>query len=449
MNRVQKAAIILVTLILVLLGVSYGAGYFYFGTHFLTGTELNEFDISFKTVPEVQDLLDQKVKSYAIAVDERNGGREKIDAKDIGMKYKPSGKIQELLSKQDRMLWFMPGSSYEKTDLGFVLDEEKLNNQIFSLDCMQNMSAPSDARILYKEGEGYILIPEKEGSKVDIDKASELINTAIRGGESSVDISECYEEPKIREADLKQKFEVLKKFQDVIITYDFGDRTETLDIKKIQNFIVDNELNKEKVADYVEQLAEKYDTKGAERNFVTFDDRKITVSGGDYGWKIDQEKETDGLMKAILGGQTDVRTPVYQQEARERDTNDIGYTYIEIDKEKDQFVLYVDGNPVIQTAGSSSAMEDGVYSLKTPVSESNGKLWYLPFGSGQCVYGTDHGIGESPVSEMDDLLGQLDDLTPEPIEIPAEIEDGCFAIQNESAEAAFPQCTEGLPVIVY
>ena len=112
MNRVQKTVIILVTLILVFLGVSYGAGYFYFGTHFLPGTELNEFDISFKTVPEVQDLLDQKVKSYAIAVDERNGGREKIDAKDIGMKYKPSGKIQELLSKQDRMLWFMPASPF-------------------------------------------------------------------------------------------------------------------------------------------------------------------------------------------------------------------------------------------------------------------------------------------------------------------------------------------------
>ena len=57
MNRVQKAAVIIITLLLVVLGTAYGAGYFYFGSHFLPGTELNEFDVSFKTAAEVQDLL--------------------------------------------------------------------------------------------------------------------------------------------------------------------------------------------------------------------------------------------------------------------------------------------------------------------------------------------------------------------------------------------------------
>ena len=111
MSRIQKAVIVVITLILVLLGISYGTGYYYFGSHFLPGTELNEFDISFKTVGDVQNLLDQKVKSYAIAVDEKNGGREKIDAKSIGMKYKPNGSVQELLSKQKRLLWFVSSGS--------------------------------------------------------------------------------------------------------------------------------------------------------------------------------------------------------------------------------------------------------------------------------------------------------------------------------------------------
>ena len=35
MNRVQKAAVIIITLLLVVLGTAYGAGYFYFGSHFL------------------------------------------------------------------------------------------------------------------------------------------------------------------------------------------------------------------------------------------------------------------------------------------------------------------------------------------------------------------------------------------------------------------------------
>lgn len=450
MSKVQKVVIIIITILLVALGVSYGAGYYYFGTHFLSGTELNEFDVSFKTIQETQDLLDQKVKSYAIAIDEKNGGREKIEAKSIGMKYKPNGKLQELLSTQDRLLWFLPSSSYEKVDLGFTLDKELLTQQISELDCFQNMAAPSDARILYKKGEGFLLIPEKEGSKVDMEKAAALIDTAIRGGVSSVDISGCYEEPEIREADLEKKYETLKKFQDVIITYDFGDRTETLDISKIQDFIVDNELNREKVSEYVEQLAAKYDTKGIERDFTTYDDRKISVSGGDYGWKIDQEKETEGLMKTILSGRTDVRTPVYEQEARERDTNDIGYTYIEIDKQNKQFILYVDGDPAIQTTGELKSLDNGVYSLKAPSGETDGKSWYLPFGSGQCIYGADlntEGTAES--LQTDDLLGNLDELTGISSDESLEIEDGSFAIQSEAAEMAFSSCTEGMPVIVY
>lgn len=456
MNRVQKAAVIIITLLLVVLGTAYGAGYFYFGSHFLPGTELNEFDVSFKTAAEVQDLLDQKVKSYAIAVEERNGGREKIDARSIGMKYKPGGTVQKLLSGQDRLLWFIPESSFEKTDLGFVLDEKLLEEQISGLDCMQNMSAPTDARILYKEGEGFILIPEKEGSKVDLEQASELIDTAIRRGESSVDISGCYEEPKIRQADLEKKYETLKKFQDVIITYDFGDRTETLDIGKIRDLIVDDELNREKVSAYVEELAAKYDTKGTERNFVTYDDRKIKVSGGNYGWKIDQEKETDGLMNAILSGQTDVRTPVYEQEAKERDSNDIGYTYIEVDKENSQFILYVDGNPVIQTTGISGSLENGVYSLKKPVSEEDGKNWCLPFGSGQCIYGADMDISDETsdldtaeeTDSVEDLqIDDLEELLSDPAPVPEE--DGCFAVPEDSARDAFSQCKKGMPVIIY
>ena len=39
-------------------------------------------------------------------------------------------------------------------------------------------------------------------------------------------------------------------------------------------------------------LPDKYDTAGTERTFSTYDNREITVSGGNYGWVIDQQKET-------------------------------------------------------------------------------------------------------------------------------------------------------------
>lgn len=58
-------------------------------------------------------------------------------------------------------------------------------------------------------------------------------------------------------------------------------------------------MSKDAVAAYVAELAGKYDTAGTERTFSTYDNRDITVSGGNYGWVIDQQKEADALYKDI------------------------------------------------------------------------------------------------------------------------------------------------------
>ena len=66
-------------------------------------------------------------------------------------------------------------------------------------------------------------------------------------------------------------------------------------------------LDKAVIADYISELAKKYDTVGTERTFSTYDNQEITVSGGNYGWVIDQEKETDALYQDIMDKKTEVR----------------------------------------------------------------------------------------------------------------------------------------------
>ena len=94
------------------------------------------------------------------------------------------------------------------------------------------------------------------------------------------------------------------------------DRTETVDRSVIKNWIVRGEdgsytLDKEKAAEYVNNLGYKYDTFGCTRDFRTYDGRIVTISGGDYGWAIDQEAETEALYQAILNGETQVRAVSY------------------------------------------------------------------------------------------------------------------------------------------
>ena len=61
---------------------------------------------------------------------------------------------------------------------------------------------------------------------------------------------------------------------------------------------------------------QKYDTVGTERTFETYDNRQISVSGGNYGWVIDQEKEAEALYQEIINKNTQVRKPEYKRSGK-------------------------------------------------------------------------------------------------------------------------------------
>ena len=108
----------------------------------------------------------------------------------------------------------------------------------------------------------------------------------------------------------------MNTLSDIIITYDFADRTETVDRSVIKDWFTIDEngdvvLDKDLVAQYVDELGYKYDTFGLTRTFLTYDNREKVIEGGDYGWVIDQEAETKALMEAVESGVTQVREPVY------------------------------------------------------------------------------------------------------------------------------------------
>ena len=119
----------------------------------------------------------------------------------------------------------------------------------------------------------------------------------------------------------------------------------------IKNWLTTDEnglyiLDQKQIEAYISELAAKYDTVGTERTFNTYDGREITVGGGNYGWQIDQKEEVKELTRLIKNEETQVREPVYSHKGLVRKTNDIGYTYIEIDLTAQRMVFYKDGTPI-------------------------------------------------------------------------------------------------------
>lgn len=355
----KKIVVVFIIVLLLCTAAAYFVGVRYFTGHFLPGSTVNGFNCSYMTADETQNLLAGKINAYVLALKTRGNGQESITAEQAGLAYVPDDSIQKLMKAQDRYKWFLAFNQKKNYEISAAVsyDEEKLKENVRALNCMQNMTAPSDAYISETET-GYEIIPETEGTQIRKKKLWKLVTEAVVSGKPSIDLEaeDCYVKPEVYQDDetLVKDCSQMNKLTNIIITYDFADRTETVDKDVIKNWLVKNKkgnytLDKEKVAAFVNELGYKYDTFGCTRTFRTYDGREITITGGDYGWAIDQTAETEALIEAVKSGETQVREPVYAYKGWSRDSNDIGYTYVEIDLTNQRMVFYMDGNPVVDT----------------------------------------------------------------------------------------------------
>ena len=205
-------------------------------------------------------------------------------------------------------------------------------------------------------------------------------------------------------------------------------------------------LDETLAAKYVDALGYKYDTFGKTRTFLTYDNREITIEGGDYGWAIDQQAETKALIAAVESGETQVRQPVYAYSGWSRAANDIGYTYVEIDLTNQRLVFYKDGKPIIDTpvvTGNPNidgcATPTGCFALANKKSPSvlTGEdyaaevTYWMPFsgnvGIHDAVWRTEFG-------------GNLYQL---------EGSHGCVNLPYDQAAALYSNVEIGMPVVVY
>ena len=361
MSAGRKIVIVLIVILLLLTAAVYGYGVHYFTNHFLPGSLVNGWNCSYMTVDEAQALLKEQVGAYVLTVNTRNNGQESITAAEAGLTYVSDNGIQDLMKEQNRFRWFLAFNQKQTYTMtaASALDKEKSKEAVLSLKCMQkeNTVEPTDAYVQDADGV-YEIAPETEGISLDRKKTLSVIREAISSGKTSVNLEEegCYKKPAVYRDDerLLKDCEQMNQISDVIITYDFGDRTERVDRDVIKDWFTRDEngditLDRDLVAEYVNNLGYKYDTFGCTRTFRTYDGREKIITGGDYGWAIDQPKETDGLIEAILSGETQVREPVYAYKGWSRNTNDIGYTYLEIDLTNQRMVFYKDGYPLVDT----------------------------------------------------------------------------------------------------
>ncbi|MGF0032982.1 L,D-transpeptidase family protein [Bariatricus sp. SGI.154] len=376
----KTAAIVIGSVLGVLLLVYVGLAVF-FNSHFMFYTKINDTDFSLKSVSQVENYMKQQVADYVLTMEESDGGQEKINGSDISLEYVEGDQLEKLVKKQNNFLWITSLWDHPEieAEVGVKYAEAALADIIAKLDCMkeENQVASVDAHPEFQDGQ-FVVVPEVVGTQINTEVFNKKVAEAINGFQQELNLldSGCYILPRFvsDSQEVVAATDAMNSYLGANVTYDFNPYTEVVDAAAISQWVkVDADMNvtfdEGAVRAYVASLAEKYDTKGKTRTFTSANGNAVTIEGGSYGWRIDQEAEYNALIANIQNAETVTREPNYSSRAASHEGNDVGGTYAEVDLSNQQMYFIQNGQVVLQSGvvtgnpNRGNATPQGVYSL--------------------------------------------------------------------------------------
>lgn len=350
------AAVLIAAFAYIQVGRSYEKSFF-------PNTVINGMDVSKKSAMEVKKMIALTIDGYKLTLQERGGTTEDIKGMDIGLEAVFDGKLESLIEEQKPLSWAKHLKTHQTFEIGTMIqyDQNKFDSVVSGLSCLKETieDKAHDAYISdYISGQGYQVVAAKEGKELDPEKLKSEISKAVMDlkPELSLDEVGAYLSPKVPTNDpgLVSKVQTMNQYVNTNITYKFGDEKKSLTGETISKWIKTDEsgkvyLDSKAVTEFVKELAAKYDTAYKAKNFTTSGGQTVKITGGNYGWKINQSAEADELAQLIRSGNSQVREPIYKQKAASRGAKDYGNTYVEINLTAQHIYYYKDGKLVVES----------------------------------------------------------------------------------------------------
>lgn len=379
-HKVKGIVLGVVMFLIILIVAAYIGIAVYYRTHFLPNTSVNGIPCGNMDASSVVPLVDAQIKDYSLSVTGRDymtgvSGRllGTIGVGDIDLAYaNTAGAVEDLLNNQNIFLWpqSLLGTVREHYSIvqGIVFDENLLKETVSSWDACQaeNMQRPENAYISdYREEiKGYEVIPETEGTELDMEMVFQSIKEKLHALDTSLDLEEvyCYTEADIKSTDSKltDVVDMVNSWLSTEVIYDWNGNEVRLDVETLKDWISveagEAMLDEEAVADFVKEQAGRYDTYGKRKNFITALGVELTLNSPNYGWKTDTETETEELLQLIYQGSEAEREPAYSIRAMNKGMNDVGSSYVEADLTYQHLYVYQNGEVVFETDFVSGKM---------------------------------------------------------------------------------------------
>ena len=440
----------------------------YFMSHFFVNTKINGKNFSGKTASDVEKYLQTNIKHYKLTILENEGRQDVISGSEIGLEYRAGTETEKLLKDQNGFAWpkaFFTENS-RKVSVNVSYNEESLNQRISQLSCLQTEQTPAENAKPEFDGNQYVIKPEVYGNAVDKERLTEQVKVHITEFQPQLDMVEtkCYAKPKYVEdsKEVQEACDAMNKYVNASITYPMNEPV-VVDKALISQWLqVDGEmkvsLNTEAMKQWFTAFGDKYDTQGTTRTFTTPAGKSATVTGGTYGWSIDEDTELVNLQNSILNGEVVTREPAYYAggTAAAHSGQDWGNTYAEVDMSAQHMWYVQNGQVVLETdvvTGEpipSRITPEGVYSLMWKQRDAT-LVGDIKPETGKPEYETDvaywmqvtsSGVGFHDAIWQTAFGGTL-------YQIPGTGSHGCINMPLDQAGALFNMIEPGIPVIFH
>ncbi len=366
------------------LAAIYLAGVFVFSGRFYPNTHISNIDISWETPLEVQHEFEDKVGNYSFDV-KGHGLNFSVTSEEAGLNIDSVAMTDTIKEGQDPWKW--PIEIFEHRDMSAALTDALSATKLFDVVNAEveqlNTTAkdPVNAYVTYNDkASAFVIEPEVQGTKLSAKAVLEDIVIGAMNLDPEVVIMEddllppavLHDDERLLGA-LDQANALIKADLDLMLS---GTLAAEINAATIYPWVsVTPEfaavLNTDAMNAYANELASNFNTIGKTRTYVRPDGKQVTVSGGDYGWAVNQEQLAASIAESIANGVVGaIDIPVKQTGKGFSGIGgkDWGARYIDVDISQQHARFYGDDGSIIWesniiTGKPSTPTPTGVYDI--------------------------------------------------------------------------------------
>lgn len=366
--------------------IAYGYGVFYYSSHFLPGTAVEQVRVDNLTAEEAQTALAQakEAEDRTLQLLTKEGTAVTMDTAPMAIRRQYQG-IQEAIDAQQK--WLFPIVKDQWKDI--ALDYTVSHDSGGTMEALQALEIcdpaltqqPVDACVVRDETTGTFAVqPPEDGNTIDTEILAAEVDRAVDSKEHEVDIQQCgaYLVAAVREDDpsLNHLAAVENALEAAEMKVDMGaDLVLELTGDDLRSCLRDGVreendpdpatlIDDAKFDSFMDRFARSYTTKSASgyRYFLAFDGTRHALAT-DYGWEMDKEataKELrvlfeDAAVKALADpNHVDTYpshqiTAVWTSTAVSHGERDTGASWVEVNLTDQKLYCIIDGELKLTT----------------------------------------------------------------------------------------------------